>query len=571
MSDSAKGPVPCPTGYVSGEAKRQYTIIAGVLGVLFFLGQIAIPFVVMFPLMFIVMNEEMAGGFRVVQADRGAYWDGKLWYVEETMAAGPTPRQAMRFDYSPRILRWLKCFAPGQDQQPARAAALQVERPWLLAAPDRLWIISGGQVACFRGGKLDTVAEVPVGDLSRPFLMGDRPAAIEHRPDGCFLRVLDDGQWKETARLRLAPPGGAAPGADDVRVLALDGAVHLFLRSGNTLYYRQGLPEEGASGDDWQVVHEVGSAWATAVIGGRPAVFLRQDAAKQGELIGMRLDGGRWQPFFSRRAHSFLEGGKPDQPASRARRRDMGGPSIGAYPTGGDRFLLLLSLNLGGARLVEVDGGKIQQETRLERGFAFPSRLMSFMFLPYLLMLGVPLVLAFVLSLLMAKYRAPSYAAEGREAPYASLWRRAMAEVVDAVILGWPFAGAFLAMLPMFSDMEGFFENAESNPLWFFVPFLFACLAGPWALLVLLGFSFTEGRWGATPGKWLCGIRVMGTDLRPCGFGRALVRNLLKFVDGFFNFLVGILLVALTENRQRLGDLAARTVVVTARAGSRPR
>ncbi len=33
-------------------------------------------------------------------------------------------------------------------------------------------------------------------------------------------------------------------------------------------------------------------------------------------------------------------------------------------------------------------------------------------------------------------------------------------------------------------------------------------------------------------------------------------------MDGFFNFLVGVLLVALTENWQRLGDLAARTIVV---------
>ena len=40
------------------------------------------------------------------------------------------------------------------------------------------------------------------------------------------------------------------------------------------------------------------------------------------------------------------------------------------------------------------------------------------------------------------------------------------------------------------------------------------------------------------------------------------MRNLLTFVDGFFNFLVGVLLVALTENWQRLGDLAARTLVV---------
>ena len=83
-----------------------------------------------------------------------------------------------------------------------------------------------------------------------------------------------------------------------------------------------------------------------------------------------------------------------------------------------------------------------------------------------------------------------------------------------------------------------------------------------WALLVLVAYSYFEGRFGKTPGKWLLGIRVLGTDLQPCGFGRALLRNLLTFVDGFFNFLVGALLVALTENWQRLGDLAARTVVV---------
>jgi uncharacterized RDD family membrane protein YckC len=83
-----------------------------------------------------------------------------------------------------------------------------------------------------------------------------------------------------------------------------------------------------------------------------------------------------------------------------------------------------------------------------------------------------------------------------------------------------------------------------------------------WGLLVLVAFSWYEGRSGKTPGKWLLGIRVLGADLAPCGFGRALIRNLLTFVDGFFNFLVGALLVALTENWQRLGDLAARTVVL---------
>ncbi len=95
-----------------------------------------------------------------------------------------------------------------------------------------------------------------------------------------------------------------------------------------------------------------------------------------------------------------------------------------------------------------------------------------------------------------------------------------------------------------------------------FVIFGLFALAFLWMLLTLVAFSYLEGRFGKTPGKWLLRIRVLGTDLRVCGFGRALVRNLLTFVDGFFNFLVGVLLVALTENWQRLGDLAARTIVV---------
>ena len=103
----------------------------------------------------------------------------------------------------------------------------------------------------------------------------------------------------------------------------------------------------------------------------------------------------------------------------------------------------------------------------------------------------------------------------------------------------------------------------EPQGLWegftFFAPILGAL---GWALATALIFTYTEGRSGVTPGKWVARIRVLGTDLQPCGFGRALIRNLLKCVDGFFNFMVGIMVVALSENWQRVGDMAARTVVV---------
>lgn len=144
--------------------------------------------------------------------------------------------------------------------------------------------------------------------------------------------------------------------------------------------------------------------------------------------------------------------------------------------------------------------------------------------------------------------------------PFASLTRRALAQIVDFLILGPPAITGALLVYPGY-DIEKMF----SGPFHFLA--VFGLMAGTllWTIFCLFVFSFLEGKWGGTPGKWALGIRVLGTDLRPCGFGRAFVRNLLKFIDGFFNFMIGILLVALTENWQRLGDMAARTVVVDVR------
>ncbi len=88
-------------------------------------------------------------------------------------------------------------------------------------------------------------------------------------------------------------------------------------------------------------------------------------------------------------------------------------------------------------------------------------------------------------------------------------------------------------------------------------------VASVWMVVWIALFSIMESRSGMTPGKRLAGIRVLHVDLNPCGLGRALLRNMLKYmVDSMFDFLLGILLIALTEKRQRIGDLAAGTVVV---------
>jgi uncharacterized RDD family membrane protein YckC len=77
-------------------------------------------------------------------------------------------------------------------------------------------------------------------------------------------------------------------------------------------------------------------------------------------------------------------------------------------------------------------------------------------------------------------------------------------------------------------------------------------------------FVFFEARWaGQTPGKRLVGLRVIHASGRPITTYEAIARNLVRVADQLPGiYAVGMLTVFLTERSQRLGDLAADTVVV---------
>lgn len=84
-------------------------------------------------------------------------------------------------------------------------------------------------------------------------------------------------------------------------------------------------------------------------------------------------------------------------------------------------------------------------------------------------------------------------------------------------------------------------------------------------LLLFLGLCYyvlCEALTGMTVGKRIVGIRVVEEDGTHVGFGAAVVRNLLRLVDGLFFYLVGALFAFTSPQGQRLGDRAAHTVVV---------
>jgi len=86
-----------------------------------------------------------------------------------------------------------------------------------------------------------------------------------------------------------------------------------------------------------------------------------------------------------------------------------------------------------------------------------------------------------------------------------------------------------------------------------------------WFLLDwLYPIVFEMGKHGATPGKRLMGLRVVQATGSPITLGQAIVRNFLRFIDGmpFFTYAFGLTTCLATKRFQRLGDLAAGTVVI---------
>ncbi len=68
---------------------------------------------------------------------------------------------------------------------------------------------------------------------------------------------------------------------------------------------------------------------------------------------------------------------------------------------------------------------------------------------------------------------------------------------------------------------------------------------------------------GRTPGKRMAGVRIVTTEGTTPGFGAIVVRNVFRFVDGLpMLYVVGLVCTIVTERNQRIGDIAAGTLLV---------
>ncbi len=154
-------------------------------------------------------------------------------------------------------------------------------------------------------------------------------------------------------------------------------------------------------------------------------------------------------------------------------------------------------------------------------------------------------------------YSAPSRAARAAVSPYQGVAIRFVALLIDVMILAIITAVITLPLQMPVISINDIAVTTTPNPL--------AWVGGLISLFIIFGyFVLMEGAYGQTVGKMAVKIKVTRKDGSKINYADATVRNVLRIIDGIVVYLIGALLIWSSDEKQRLGDRAAHTVVVKA-------
>ena len=132
----------------------------------------------------------------------------------------------------------------------------------------------------------------------------------------------------------------------------------------------------------------------------------------------------------------------------------------------------------------------------------------------------------------------------------AGVGERIFARLLDYLIMFLYFVGLLYLM-----DKIGIIYNSDFKVLCIFI------LALP---VVFYSFLWELLNRGRSPGKMAFGMRVVMRDGTTPGIGAYLMRWMLLLIDAWLSW-IGIIFILLNENNQRLGDMAAGTMVIKER------
>jgi uncharacterized RDD family membrane protein YckC len=151
------------------------------------------------------------------------------------------------------------------------------------------------------------------------------------------------------------------------------------------------------------------------------------------------------------------------------------------------------------------------------------------------------------------------YAPGIEAANYAGFWIRFVAKFVDGIIVG---VAMMICFIPFFVMAAAGADSTGEPPAAMLVMMPIVTIA-PYFIQVLYN-GFTVGKWGATPGKKMLGLRVVTPDMQPVSMGRAFGRAGGEIVTGF-TFTIGYIIAGFDAEKRALHDHIASTRVITTR------
>jgi uncharacterized RDD family membrane protein YckC len=139
---------------------------------------------------------------------------------------------------------------------------------------------------------------------------------------------------------------------------------------------------------------------------------------------------------------------------------------------------------------------------------------------------------------------------------FAGLGRRFWALTIDGLLF-------CVVFFPVTRIVKGVWLMSPADHQWSFGLFISDPLCLVFLAVMFLYFVLLEGAFGMTLGKSMVGIRVVSRDGTGPGLRRALLRNLMRLIDGLPAFsILGVLMIIGSSERTRAGDLVAGTRVV---------
>jgi uncharacterized RDD family membrane protein YckC len=465
----------------------------------------------------------------------------------------------------------------------------------LLPGNNEIWLPSRNRLGVFRDGHFSeypTKVVQPVDKKknysvirSRYFLYRGQPAQIEGEQGEWRLVVWHDNEWVHekmlilpefigseiTQTLLSGKPLSSLPRFDgmsqlnrselEIRCHSYNDSIHVFLKvpdlSLDGIYYttiQLAVNPAILAGNTWCRLDFKNFNIFPFMLGGMPYLGGESSSRDRDRIIFYSLDNGEWKNSFSYQLPNFT-----DLLTILSKQKQ-------------NQFLIILSENEGNLISIALDAhGK--EVSRSENGHAslWNEKLMkNFAYFLYFSLTILTLITLIVLSRFHKKMEKMLFLdPKGHSLQSATIIRRSIAMFVDlliyATLLSIPLAVGFILGNDVIESFAVFATRVflvnhwsynTSNLYW--VGYLV------YVILLLVFFTWAEGRYAASPGKMLLKLRLIDEQGRPCGFKRVFLRNIIK-IALISAMPIPPLLVfsaALSEKGKHIGDLVVSSLVV---------